>query len=204
MNCLKPYIWKPLCLYNKPRFIAPLTTLSNNINNIESTDIIHKVNLTIGTIIEAEPHPEAEHLYIEKVDIGEEEPRTIVSGLAKFIPIQELKNKKVIVVKNLKASRFRGVLSQGMLLAASNKDQTAVDLLTVPENSINGERLKIGNNEMEMQTPDPVLKPKQKIFEQVAEHLLTNDDGIATYKGLPLVASTGLVLSKIIKNGQIS
>lgn len=91
-----------------------------------------------------------------------------------------------------------------MLLAASNKDQTVVDLLTVPENSINGERLKIGDDEMEMQSPDPVLKPKQKIFEQVAQHLLTNDDGIATYKGLPLVASTGLVLSKVVKNGQIS
>ncbi|KAI9303235.1 hypothetical protein BJ944DRAFT_134019, partial [Cunninghamella echinulata] len=142
---------------------------------------IHKVNLCVGTIIEAEHHPEAEHLYIEKVDIGEEEPRTIVSGLAKFIPIVELKNKKVIVVSNLKASKFRGVLSQGMLLAASNKNQTIVDLLEAPEQSVNGERLKVKDHTMEMQTPDPVLKPKQKIFEQVAQHLLTNEDGIATY-----------------------
>lgn len=93
MNCLKPYIWKPLRLSNSPRFIAPLATLSNNTNKIEPTDLIHKVNLCVGTIIEAERHPEAEHLYIEKGKI--------------VINIKEKKKKKVIKISKVKKKKMK-------------------------------------------------------------------------------------------------
>ncbi|CAO3598155.1 unnamed protein product [Absidia cylindrospora] len=151
----------------------------------------------------AESHPEAEHLYIEKVDVGEPETRTIVSGLAKYVSKEDLKDKRVVVVANLKSSRFRGVLSQGMLLASSSQDQSIVDLLSVPSDSVNGERVHLQGLET-LSTPDPVLKPKQKVFEQIAQHLLTDKDGVATYTGVPLMTKAGPVASKIVKLGQVS
>ncbi|KAI8100022.1 uncharacterized protein BX664DRAFT_273649 [Halteromyces radiatus] len=175
------------------------TATTNTI--VEPDDFFHRVDLRVGKIIDAEHHPEADHLYIEKVDVGEEQVRTIVSGLAKYMPKEELKDKQVIVVANLKPSRFRGVLSQGMLLAASNK--SIVDLLTVPHNSLNGERVFIEGSSSSS-SPDSILKPKQKVFEQVAQHLMTDDDGIATYKNSVLMTSAGPVFSTKVKHGQIS
>lgn len=65
-------------------------------------------------------HPDADSLYIEKIDLGEESgPRTIVSGLVNFVPIEEMKDRMVVVLANLKAANLRGVSSHGMVLCAS-------------------------------------------------------------------------------------
>jgi methionyl-tRNA synthetase len=45
----------------------------------------------VGLIKKAEKHPDADSLYIEEIDVGEEAPRTVVSGLVKFIPLEEMK-----------------------------------------------------------------------------------------------------------------
>lgn len=58
--------------------------------------LIHKLDLRVGRIVKVEPHPQAEHLYVEQVDLGEkteenvEQTRTIVSGLVKYISIQDM------------------------------------------------------------------------------------------------------------------
>lgn len=64
-------------------------------------------------------HPDADTLYVEKIDLGEAEPRTIVSGLAKFVPIEEMKDRLVTVLCNLKPAKMRGVESKGMVLCTS-------------------------------------------------------------------------------------
>lgn len=69
--------------------------------------------------MEVSRHPDADALYVEKIDLGEAQPRTIVSGLVNFIPIEEMKNRMVVVLCNLKATKMRGVESQGMVLCAS-------------------------------------------------------------------------------------
>ncbi|KAI8329727.1 hypothetical protein BC941DRAFT_442272 [Chlamydoabsidia padenii] len=167
----------------------------------DQTDVFHRVDLRIGKIVDVKLHPTAEHLYIETVDLGESENRTIVSGLVKYISKENLNDKNVIVVANMKPSRFRGVLSQGMLLAASSQDQAVVDLLT-PNGPV-GERVQIQGVDS-LASPDAVLNPKKKVFEQVAPYLKTDKDGVATYKGLPLATTAGLVTSKLVKLGQIS
>lgn len=58
-------------------------------------------------------------MYVEKIDLGEVEPRTVVSGLAKFVPLDDLQDRFVAVLCNLKPAKMRGVLSQGMLLCTS-------------------------------------------------------------------------------------
>lgn len=64
-------------------------------------------------------HPDADSLYVEKIDVGEAEPRTVVSGLVQFVPKEELQDRLVVVLCNLKPQKMRGVDSQGMLLCAS-------------------------------------------------------------------------------------
>jgi tRNA-binding EMAP/Myf-like protein len=44
----------------------------------------------VGLIKKAEKHPDADSLYVEEIDVGEEAPRTVVSGLVKFIPLEEM------------------------------------------------------------------------------------------------------------------
>ena len=83
--------------------------------NIEDFD---KLDLRVGEVLEANPHPDAEKLLVLKVKVGEE-TRQIVSGIKKWYEPQDLIGKKVIVVYNLKPVKLRGVESEGMLLAAS-------------------------------------------------------------------------------------
>lgn len=81
-----------------------------------------KLNLKVGKILEVKQHPEAEKLYIEKIDVGEEEPRQIISGLKDYYTKEELLHRKVIVVANLKPAKLRGEKSYGMVLLAENEE----------------------------------------------------------------------------------
>lgn len=64
-------------------------------------------------------HPDADSLYVEKIDVGEPEPRTVVSGLVQFVPREQLQDRLVVLLCNLKPQKMRGVESQGMVLCAS-------------------------------------------------------------------------------------
>ena len=68
-----------------------------------------------------ENHPNADKLYVLKVDIGGEE-RTIVSGLKDFYKPEEILGKKLAMIVNLKPVNLRGVESNGMILAAESGD----------------------------------------------------------------------------------
>jgi methionyl-tRNA synthetase len=74
------------------------------------------LQLRVAKIIGVERHPNAEKLYIEKIDLGDEY-RTIVSGLVQHYAAEELLGKRIIVVTNLEPANLRGVESNGMLLA---------------------------------------------------------------------------------------
>ena len=63
-----------------------------------------------------EKHPDADSLYLEKIDVGEAEPRQVVSGLVNFIPIEQMQGAELIVVCNMKPAKMRGILSQAMVL----------------------------------------------------------------------------------------
>lgn len=51
---------------------------------------VSRLDLRIGRIITAEKHPDADSLYVEQVDVGEASPRTVVSGLVKHIPVDQV------------------------------------------------------------------------------------------------------------------
>jgi methionine--tRNA ligase beta chain len=88
---------------------------------------ISLLEIRVGKIVEIERHPEAENLYVEKVDVGEENgPRTIVSGLVQYCKPEDLLNTNVVVLCNLKPRPLKGITSFGMLLCASNEEHSKV------------------------------------------------------------------------------
>ncbi len=91
-----------------------------------------KIELVVGQIIEARKHPKADKLLVFKVDIGTE-IRQIVSGIAKYYSPETLIGKKVVVVKNLKPIVLRGEESKGMLLCASNLNDSKLELLNIEQ-----------------------------------------------------------------------
>lgn len=157
--------------------------------------------MKIGRIVDVKLHPEAESLYIEQIDLGEEKPRTIVSGLAKFIPLEELQNRLVVVAANLKAAKLRGILSEGMVLAASNNDKTQVELVDPPLGTNVGEHIVFDGFDY---IPEAELKPKLKIWEKAQVHFRTNDDGFCCYKDVTFKTSMGPCTVKSLKNATIS
>ena len=81
-----------------------------------------KIALKTAKIISIEKHPDADKLYIEKLDDGSGIERTILSGLVPFLKEEELLGKTDIIADNLKPRKMRGIESRGMLLAASRFD----------------------------------------------------------------------------------
>jgi len=81
------------------------------------------IDLRVAEIVKIERHPKAEKLYIETLKTtpdGQQEERIIISGLVPYYKEEELLNKKIILVNNLKPAKLRGVESKGMLLAAED------------------------------------------------------------------------------------
>lgn len=140
---------------------------------------VSRLDLRIGKIIDVDRHPDADSLYVEKIDCGDASgPRTVISGLVKHVPIEEMRDRLVVVLCNLKPAKMRGILSEAMVMCASTPDK--VELLQPPADSKPGDRVVFADYVGE---PDAQLNPKKKIWEQVAPDIKTNDDGIAMYKG---------------------
>jgi methionyl-tRNA synthetase len=85
-----------------------------------------KVDLRVGTVLEANPHPEADRLLVLKIDTADETPRQIVAGIAEFFKPEELVGRQVVVVANLKPRKLRGLVSQGMVLAVKKEGGLAL------------------------------------------------------------------------------
>ena len=86
-----------------------------------SYDDFAKMDIRIGTILEAEKMPKADKLLILKVDTGIDK-RTIVSGIAQSFAPEEIIGKKVTVLVNLAPRKLRGVESKGMILMVENSE----------------------------------------------------------------------------------
>lgn len=88
-----------------------------------------KVELRVGTVLSAEPHPNADKLLVLKVDLGNEQ-RQILAGIRAYYEPASLVGQQIVVVANLAPRVMRGLESQGMLLAASGLDRADVVVLT--------------------------------------------------------------------------
>ncbi|KAJ8490827.1 hypothetical protein OPV22_012548 [Ensete ventricosum] len=161
---------------------------------------VSKLDVRVGLIKKVQKHPDADSLYVEEIDVGEESPRTVVSGLVKYIPLEEMQNRKVCVLCNLKPATMRGIKSHAMVLAASNDDHTKVELVDPPSSAVVGERVTFPGYSGE---PDGVLSAKSKVWEKVQVDLQSNSELVACYKDVPFTTSAGVCKVSSIANGAI-
>ncbi len=103
-------------------------------------DDFQKIEIKLGTVLSAEPVADADKLYILKVDLGEPDPRQILSGIREFVSIDDLVGKQFPFVTNLAPRMLRGHESQGMILAGSHEETLA--LLCPTKQLPNGTRLR--------------------------------------------------------------
>jgi methionyl-tRNA synthetase len=78
-----------------------------------------KVDLRVAKVLTAEPVKGADKLLQLTIDVAEKEPRTLVAGIAKAYTPEQLVGRKVVIVANLQPRKLRGILSNGMIVAAS-------------------------------------------------------------------------------------
>ena len=105
-----------------------------------SFDDFTKIDMRIGTIIEAEKMPKAKKLLVLKVDTGID-TRTIVSGIAEHFKPEDIVGKKVTVLVNLAPRKLRGVESEGMILMTENKEGKIVFINPDEDGVIDGETI---------------------------------------------------------------
>lgn len=178
----------------------------NTVNN-ENTEeksvaerFAEKVVLKVSKIVEVNKHPEGDFLYILKLDTGEEEPRTIVSSIVAYYKPEELLNKNIVLVSNLKPANFRGVKSYGMLLAASDPnapEHTTCEVLFADD-------LAVGTT----LCPEGLSNPEGQMFYVKPDHFfampLYTKDGVLSVDGKALVSANGQkVTAKKYINGEV-
>ncbi|OEU08594.1 nucleic acid-binding protein, partial [Fragilariopsis cylindrus CCMP1102] len=151
------------------------------------------LDIRVGVIEKAWEHVDADKLYCEEINIGEEEPRNIASGLKAHYQLEEMIGKKVLVVANLKARKLVGFASHGMILCACQYGEAEDGSEDVVEFVIPHADAKIGdrvfcegyeNNGAPPATENAVIK--KKMLKVIFPDLKINQDGIAVYKDQPL------------------
>jgi methionyl-tRNA synthetase len=95
-------------------------------------DEFKKMEIKVAKIIEVKEHPQADKLYVLKVDTGQE-IKQLVAGIRKSYSKEELLNKNIVIVDNLQPAVIRGIESQGMLLAAADANNLS---LIIPEKTV--------------------------------------------------------------------
>lgn len=135
------------------------------------------IDFRVGFIQKAVKHPDADSLYMSTIDMGDAEgPRTVCSGLVKYIPLEDMQERYVVCVANLKPVSMRGVKSCAMVLCASNED--TVEFVNPPAGSKPGDKIFFeGYNNV----PEKQLNPKKKIWEAVQPGFSTNENFEVTY-----------------------
>lgn len=166
-----------------------------------------KVDFRVGRITKVWNHETADRLYCEEIDVGAEAGgvRPVVSGLRSYYSLEEMQDRLVIVVCNLKESKFQGVMSFGMVLAAKSADGSRVEILSVPEGSVVGERLTLQGYIGAYPAPLNAARMKKlKAWEGVAPDLHTDESGVACWKELQLCTSAGVCSVATLASSPIS
>ncbi|KFD65297.1 hypothetical protein M514_00606 [Trichuris suis] len=161
----------------------------------EAAPDFSRLDVRVGLIKTARKHPDADSLYVEEVDVGEDKPRTVISGLVNFIPVDQMQERFAVLLCNLKPVKMRGIESQAMVLCASTKEK--VEILEPPAGSVPGDPVICPGYEG---LPEKQLNPKKKVWEAVQPSLLVDSNGRACFKCTPLqVAGKGEILAPSLR-----
>jgi methionine--tRNA ligase beta chain len=171
------------------------------------------LDVRVGKIVDVWAHPESDKLFCEKIDVGEAEPREIASGLRAHYTLEQLKDRSVLVVCNLKPAKLAGFESSGMVFCASSADKGTVEFIDPPAGAVPGDRvltlaeadaLSAGGSAIDVEPATSNQMKKKKLLEAMSEGLVTSADREATYLGVPLVVAGGRCTAPTIAGGRIS
>jgi methionine--tRNA ligase beta chain len=212
--------------YSQSQSLSLSHSNSNHINsNLNKVEDILRVEFKVGLIKSVINHPNSNEnsLYICEIDFNSKTTYTVVSNLAKYMDIKELIDKKVVVITNMKPSKIRGIMSEGMILCSfiGNDYNKQISILKPPCDAEIGEILTIEDKAAPQ--PDIVLKSKtaQECFKRVMSCMSVNTDGEVVYvhnnnnneeecsegkgereRGYRLMSKAGVVMSAL-QNAQI-
>lgn len=166
--------------------------------NPPAVEHVGRLDLRIGKIVEVNKAPDADTLFLTKVDIGGE-IFSIVAGMANYISSDDLLGRTVVVLCNLKASKLRGHLSEGMIMCAKNEDK--LEPLQPPSNATPGDLVYCESYD---RIPTEPPRDKKRLYDSLAPDMFINDSLIACYKGAYLyVPEKGNIVVASLKNACI-
>mmetsp|Transcript_43286 Transcript_43286/g.71520 ORF Transcript_43286/g.71520 Transcript_43286/m.71520 type:complete len:299 (-) Transcript_43286:68-964(-) len=176
---------------------------SANDNNLPA---IGRCVFVVGKVVEISEHPDADSMYVEMIDIGEEKPRQICSGIKGKVSMEEMRGVMCLVFSNLKPAKLRGVESAGMLLAASNDDKSKLEIVRPPKDAVIGERVNLEDEDLTQYKPTNLVKilKKGNPWNEIKDKLRINDKGIACFDGRPFKTSKGPLTAATLRNARIS
>jgi aminoacyl tRNA synthase complex-interacting multifunctional protein 1 len=172
---------------------------------------ICKLEIKVGVITKVWVHETADKLYCEEIDVGEESPRQIASGLRDHFTLDEMLGQRLLVVTNLKAKNLVGFKSHGMVLcaaaaaAAKKPDADAgaaehVEFVEPPLDAAIGEVVSFQG----LPPPQPLAPSqveKKKVFAACCPGMATTDDCVAVWNGHTFLTSAGPCKTRTIANG---
>jgi methionyl-tRNA synthetase len=177
------------------------TDTTDTIDSKDSTnDPKFPLDIRAGKIVEIKDHPNAEKLYIFKVDFGDFQ-RQIIAGLKAFYNPGELLNKTGLFIINLKPAKLRGEMSEGMTLASDAKvaisseteeKKEVVSLLFVPEDTSLGSQVKFDG----FKTSSDIIG-----FDVFEKYQLSIKDNKVFWKDLQVFVNGKVVVTKNIPDG---
>ena len=158
--------------------------------SVAAFEPFRKLMLRVAEIADVQPHPNADKLYVLKINLGTEQ-RQLVAGIRTYYQPDQLKGKHIIVIANLKPAQLRGIESQGMLLAAQLGNDVRV--LEAPKSAPGSDVFVEGMP----------CEHDQITIEDFAKVKLTTKAGKAVYKDKPLKTNTEEVTVDIGDNATI-
>ncbi|MCQ2578095.1 MAG: hypothetical protein MJ176_06150 [Treponema sp.] len=160
-----------------------------------------RVVLKVSKIIKVEQHPGGSMLYILTLNTGDEEPRQIVSSIVPFYKPEELLDHNIVLVYNLKPANFRGVRSNGMLLAASEAGDEEHETCEVlfADNMEPGTILEPEGFEVPADVDTFCFVKPEKFFSLP----LYTKDGFVEIEGKKLTAGGKYLEAHVYKNGTV-
>ncbi len=152
-----------------------------------------KLDLRVAQIMAVEEVPGADNLYKLKLNVGKLGFKQIVAGLKRHYEPKELRNKRIVIVANLKPAKLRGVASQGMLLAAEDSSNN-VGILTVDETEPGADVFIVGIDKKPVENLD---------LDEFIKVTLTTKAGSVFYKDKMLQTYKEKVKVEKVKEGSV-
>ena len=169
-------------------------------------DIFKLTDLRVGKVTSAKIMEGFNDVYELKIDIGEEQPRNIGTGLRNYVPIEKIQDSKVILFSNLKPKRFgKDFESHGMIMCAGKKDKDnnkeTFELIRPNENAKIGEKVFIEGTELDSSVVPQISGGR---FQKCINYFKTDENCFCMYNGKKIVTESGPIKVESLANCDIS